>query len=66
MRCSGAGPLTMAPSQLGAFTKSDSTQDRANLQYHIQPLSLDKFGDPLHAFPGLHHQRHQCAADQPR
>jgi choline dehydrogenase len=44
------GPLTMAPSQLGAFTKSDSTLDRANLQYHIQPLSLDKFGDPLHSF----------------
>jgi len=44
------GPLTMAPSQLGAFAKSDPTQDRANLQYHIQPLSLDKFGDPLHPF----------------
>ncbi|MGE0564322.1 MAG: GMC family oxidoreductase [Pseudolabrys sp.] len=47
------GPLTMAPSQLGAFTKSDSSQDRANLQYHIQPLSLDKFGDPLHPFPAF-------------
>ncbi len=47
------GPLTMAPSQLGAFTKSDASQDRANLQYHIQPLSLDKFGDPLHAFPAF-------------
>ena len=47
------GPLTMAPSQLGAFTKSDSMQDRANLQYHIQPLSLDKFGDPLHSFPAF-------------
>ncbi len=47
------GPLTMAPSQLGAFTKSDPSQDRANLQYHIQPLSLDKFGDPLHAFPAF-------------
>jgi len=47
------GPLTMAPSQLGAFTKSDSTLDRANLQYHIQPLSLDKFGDPLHPFPAF-------------
>jgi choline dehydrogenase-like flavoprotein len=47
------GPLTMAPSQLGAFTKSDLTRDRANLQYHIQPLSLDKFGDPLHAFPAF-------------
>ena len=47
------GPLTMAPSQLGAFTKSDATQDRANIQYHVQPLSLDKFGDPLHPFPAF-------------
>jgi choline dehydrogenase-like flavoprotein len=47
------GPLTMAPSQLGAFTKSDPSLDRADLQYHIQPLSLDKFGDPLHPFPAF-------------
>ena len=47
------GPLTMAPSQLGAFTRSDSTQDRANIQYHVQPLSLDKFGEPLHPFPAF-------------
>ena len=47
------GPMTMAPSQLGAFTRSDSTQDRANIQYHVQPLSLDKFGDPLHPFPAF-------------
>ena len=47
------GPLTMAPSQLGAFTKSDPQRDSANLQYHVQPLSLDKFGDPLHAFPAF-------------
>jgi choline dehydrogenase len=47
------GPLTMAPSQLGAFTKSDSGRASANLQYHVQPLSLDKFGDPLHAFPAF-------------
>ncbi|HZP78425.1 MAG TPA: GMC family oxidoreductase N-terminal domain-containing protein [Pseudolabrys sp.] len=47
------GPLTMAPSQLGAFTRSDPTQDRANIQFHIQPLSLDKFGDPLHPFPAF-------------
>jgi choline dehydrogenase-like flavoprotein len=47
------GPLTMAPSQFGAFTKSDPSQHRANLQYHIQPLSLDKFGDPLHPFPAF-------------
>ena len=44
------GPLTMAPSQLGAFAKSDPAQSRANIEYHVQPLSLDKFGDPLHPF----------------
>ncbi len=47
------GPLTMAPSQVGAFTKSDPSLERPNLQYHIQPLSLDKFGDPLHPFPAF-------------
>jgi choline dehydrogenase-like flavoprotein len=47
------GPLTMAPSQLGLFTRSDSTRERANIQFHIQPLSLDKFGDPLHTFPAF-------------
>jgi choline dehydrogenase len=47
------GPLTMPPSQLGAFTKSDPSQASANIQYHVQPLSLDKFGDPLHAFPAI-------------
>jgi len=47
------GPLTMAPSQLGLFTRSDSDQARANLQYHIQPLSLDRFGEPLHTFPAF-------------
>jgi choline dehydrogenase len=47
------GPLTMAPSQLGLFTRSDSDQERANLQYHVQPLSLDKFGEPLHRFPAF-------------
>lgn len=47
------GPMTMAPSQLGIFTKSDSTQDRANIQYHVQPLSLEKFGEPLHPFPAF-------------
>jgi choline dehydrogenase len=44
------GPLTMAPSQLGAFLKSDPQQPSANLEYHVQPLSLDKFGDPLHPY----------------
>jgi choline dehydrogenase-like flavoprotein len=47
------GPLTMAPSQLGFFTRSDAGQDRANIQFHLQPLSLDKFGDPLHPFPAF-------------
>jgi len=47
------GPLTMAPSQLGAFTRSDPAQPSANLEYHVQPLSLDKFGDPLHPFPAF-------------
>jgi choline dehydrogenase len=47
------GPLTMAPSQLGAFAKSDASRDTADLQYHIQPLSLDKFGEPLHSFPAF-------------
>jgi choline dehydrogenase len=47
------GPLTMAPSQLGLFTRSDPSQERANIQFHVQPLSLDKFGDPLHGFPAF-------------
>jgi choline dehydrogenase-like flavoprotein len=47
------GPLTMAPSQLGIFTRSDPRRARANLQFHVQPLSLDKFGDPLHRFPAV-------------
>jgi choline dehydrogenase len=47
------GPLTMAPSQLGLFTRSDVKQERPNLQYHVQPLSLDRFGEPLHRFPAF-------------
>ncbi len=47
------GPLTMAPSQLGIFTRSDAHRERANIQFHVQPLSLDKFGDPLHRFPAV-------------
>jgi len=47
------GPLTMAPSQLGLFTRSDPSRERANIQFHVQPLSLDKFGDPLHPFPAF-------------
>jgi choline dehydrogenase-like flavoprotein len=48
-----SGPLTMAPSQLGLFTRSDPARERANIQFHVQPLSLDKFGDPLHTFPAF-------------
>ncbi|WP_152095362.1 GMC family oxidoreductase [Rhizobium dioscoreae] len=47
------GPMSMSPSQLGAFTKSDPSRPHANLQYHVQPLSLDAFGEPLHNFPAL-------------
>ena len=47
------GPLTMAPSQLGIFTRSDPRRERANIQYHVQPLSLDRFGEPLHTFPAF-------------
>ena len=47
------GPLTMAPSQLGIFMRSDAKQPRANIEFHVQPLSLDKFGDPLHVFPAI-------------
>jgi choline dehydrogenase len=47
------GPLTMAPSQLGIFTRSDPSRERANLQFHVQPLSLDRFGEPLHRFPAF-------------
>jgi choline dehydrogenase len=47
------GPLTMPPSQLGAFAKSDASQPSANIEWHVQPLSLDKFGAPLHAFDAI-------------
>ena len=47
------GPLTMPPSQLGAFAKSDPAQPTPNIEWHVQPLSLDKFGDPLHPFPAI-------------
>lgn len=48
-----SGPLAMAPSQLGAFIKSSPDQPSANLQYHVQPLSLERFGEPLHTFPAF-------------
>ncbi len=47
------GPLTMAPSQLGIFTTSSPEHERPNIQFHVQPLSLDRFGDPLHRFPAI-------------
>ena len=47
------GPMTMPPSQLGAFAKSDPAQPTPNIEWHVQPLSLDKFGDPLHSFPAI-------------
>jgi choline dehydrogenase len=48
-----SGPLTMAPSQLGVFARSGPGQATADLQYHVQPLSLPKFGEPLHPFPAF-------------
>ncbi len=47
------GPLTMPPSQLGAFARSDASREVPNIEWHVQPLSLDKFGAPLHAFPAI-------------
>ena len=47
------GPLTMPPSQLGAFAKSDPSQPSANIEWHVQPLSLDKFGSPLHRYNAI-------------
>ena len=44
-----SGPMSMAPSQLGAFTRSDAAQPYPNIEYHVQPLSLDAFGEPLHS-----------------
>jgi len=45
--------MSMSPSQLGAFTRSDDSQSHANLEYHVQPLSLDAFGEPLHRDPAF-------------
>ncbi|MBI1339810.1 choline dehydrogenase [bacterium] len=47
------GPMTMAPSQLGAFARSSDRFATANLEFHVQPLSLDRFGEPLHRFPAI-------------
>jgi choline dehydrogenase len=48
-----SGPMSMAPSQLGAFARSDPSLETPDLEYHIQPLSLDRFGEPLHPFPAV-------------
>jgi len=48
-----SGPMSMAPSQLGAFTRSDPGQPYPNIEYHVQPLSLEAFGQPLHSFPAF-------------
>jgi choline dehydrogenase len=48
-----SGPMAMAPSQLGIFAKSSPQYETANIEYHVQPLSLEKFGDPLHTFPAI-------------
>ena len=48
-----SGPMSMAPSQLGAFTRSSPEMPHANIEYHVQPLSLDAFGEPLHSFPAF-------------
>ncbi|WP_299925976.1 GMC family oxidoreductase N-terminal domain-containing protein [uncultured Pelagimonas sp.] len=48
-----SGPMSMAPSQFGIFTKSDPSKATPDLEYHVQPLSTDKLGDPLHPFPAI-------------
>ncbi len=48
-----SGPMSMAPSQLGVFTRSDPSYETPNIQYHVQPLSLDRFGEPLHRFSAI-------------
>ncbi len=48
-----SGPMSMAPSQFGMFTKSDPSMETPDLEYHVQPLSTDKLGDPLHPFPAI-------------
>ncbi len=47
------GPMSMAPSQLGIFTKSHASREHSNIQFHVQPLSLEAFGQPLHSWPGM-------------
>lgn len=51
--CKRTGPMSMAPSQLGAFTRSADEYEFPNIEYHVQPLSLEAFGQPLHAYPAI-------------
>ena len=48
-----SGPMAMAPSQLGIFTRSGPEKETPDLQYHVQPVSLDRFGEPIHSFPAI-------------
>jgi choline dehydrogenase len=48
-----SGPMSMAPSQLGLFARSEPSVETPDIEFHIQPLSLDRFGEPLHAFPAF-------------
>ncbi len=48
-----SGPMSMAPSQLCAFTRSSDEYEHPNIEYHVQPLSLEAFGQPLHDFPAI-------------
>ena len=48
-----SGPMSMSPSQAGVFTRSFPEKETADLEYHVQPVSLEKFGDPVHPFPGM-------------
>ena len=48
-----SGPMSMAPSQLGIFTRSGPEKETADLEFHVQPVSLDRFGEPVHPFPAI-------------
>ncbi|WP_160003293.1 GMC family oxidoreductase [Rhizobium sp. 18055] len=48
-----SGPMAMAPSQLGIFTRSSPDRETPDLQYHVQPVSLERFGEPVHSFPAI-------------
>jgi choline dehydrogenase-like flavoprotein len=48
-----SGPMAMAPSQLGIFTRSGPEKETPDLEYHVQPVSLDRFGEPIHSFPAI-------------